>query len=373
MTAKTRIILKRFFIISNVLLSCCLLLLYALPYVNQSIFWFINLFAITLPFLLLAQLCFLVLWLFFKSKWGWAPVITLLLSWNFITALYAFKMKEPVKTGIVSDHSLRITTWNVHLFNIPFYKTSLDSSMLKKIKELNPDILTLQEIMYAKDIRHPFSLDSIMQALGFKYHAAGFEEEQYRPEKSDFTHCGVIFSKHPIIAVKTVNATDANNSDFLYADIKVKNDTIRVFNFHLQSLLFTQQDYNALSDVRKGKVENVLPGGKAILKKMKIAYAMRAQQVNNILPGIENSPYPVVVCGDFNDVPASYTYQKLSHNLLDAQREAGKGIGRSFKFISPTLRIDYILSDERISPVNAFIDRNPASDHFPFTADFQLK
>jgi endonuclease/exonuclease/phosphatase family metal-dependent hydrolase len=159
----------------------------------------------------------------------------------------------------------------------------------------------------------------------------------------------------------------------LYADIKVLNDTIRVFNFHLQSLFFNQQDYRSLSDVKRGDVEKVLPGGKAILKKMKTAYTMRALQVNNILPEIESSPYRVIVCGDFNDVPASYTYQQLSHNLRDAQREAGTGIGRSFKFLSPTLRIDYILSDKRIMPVNAFTDHHSASDHFPFTAEFSIK
>jgi len=373
MTAKTRIILKRFFIFSNILLSCCLLLLHALPYVNQSDFWFVNLFAITLPFLLLAQLCFLVVWLFFKSKWWCLPVITMLLSWKFITAFYAFKVKEPEKTKIVSSHSLRITTWNVRLFNYQQNYTFFDTPMLNKITELNADIISLQEMMYAKDKNDQLSLDSMCRKLGFQYSAAGFEDESFKPYKSRFTYCGVIFSKHPIIAVKTIKATDANNSDFLYADIQVNNDTIRVFNFHLQSLLFTREDYNALSQVRKGKVENALPGGKAILKKMKIAHAMRAQQVNSILPEIETRPYPVIVCGDFNDVPASYTYQKLSHNLLDAQREAGKGIGRSFKFISPTLRIDYILSDKRMKPVNAFIDHIHASDHFPFTADFQLK
>ncbi len=373
MTPKTRIILRHLFITGNLLLSCCLLLLHILPYANQGDFWFVNLFAITLPFLLLAQLCFLVVWLLNKSKWIWLPVVTLLLSWNYMMAFYAFKIKDPVKNRIVSDHSLRITTWNVRLFNYQQNLTFFDTPMLKKITELNADIVSLQEMMYAKDKKDPLSLDSMCRKLGFQYSAAGFEDESFKPYKSRFTYCGVIFSKYPIVAVKTVAATDANNSDFLYADIKVKNDTIRVFNFHLQSLLFTRQDYNALSEVRKGKVENALPGGKAILKKMKIAYALRALQVKNILPEIENSPCPVIVCGDFNDVPASYTYQKLSHNLLDAQREAGKGIGRSFKFISPTLRIDYILSDKSLKPVNAFIDRIHASDHFPFTADFQLK
>lgn len=373
MTANTRIILKKFFVGINLLLTVFLLLLHVLPYISQTHFWFVNLFALALPFLLFAQGCFFTVWLFFKSKWKWLPVITILLSWKFLTSFYSFSIKTPAKIRKDTDQTMRVVSWNVQMFNIPFYKTFLDTSMVKKVKELDADILSLQEVMYAKDINHPLSLDSISKQLGYQYHAAGFEDETFKPDKSYFTYCGIIFSKYPITAVKTIKATDANNSDFLYADIKMNNDTLRVFSFHLQSLFFTQEDYRSLSDVKKGKVEKVLPGGKAILKKMRAAYSMRALQVKNILPEIENSPYPVIVCGDFNDVPASYTYQKLSNNLVDAQREAGKGIGRSFKFISPTLRIDYILSDKRLKPVNAFIDRNPASDHFPFTADFIWK
>lgn len=373
MTANTRTILKKFLIGINLLLTVFLLLLHVLPYINQTSFWFVNLFALALPFLAAAQFCFFFIWLFLKSKWKWLPVATILLSWKFLASFYTFSTKTPDKTRKDKAQTMRVVSWNVKMFNIPFYKTFLDTSMVKKIKELDADILSLQEVMYAKDIKDPLSLDSISKQLGYPYYAAGFEDETFRPYESFFTYCGVVFSKYPVTAVKTIKATNENNSDFLYADIKVKNDTLRVFSFHLQSLFFTLEDYRSLSDVRKGKVENALPGGKAILKKMRAAYSRRALQVKNILPEIDNSPYPVLVCGDFNDVPASYTYQKLSDHLLDAQCEAGKGIGRSFKFISPTLRIDYILSDKRLKPVNVFIDRNPASDHFPLTADFKLK
>jgi hypothetical protein len=204
MTAKTRIIFKRFVIGINLLLSSCLLLLHILSYINQADFWFVNLFALALPFLLLAQLCFFLIWMGLKSRWKWVSVITVLLSWKFILVFFAFHLNAPGKNKAVSNTALRITTWNVHLFNIPFYKTSLDSSMVTKIKELNPAVLSIQEMMYAKDLRSPLSLDSIRFTLGYQYSAAGFEDEQYKTYKSLFTYCGVIFSKYPILSVKTV-------------------------------------------------------------------------------------------------------------------------------------------------------------------------
>jgi len=84
-----------------------------------------------------------------------------------------------------------------------------------------------------------------------------------------------------------------------------------------------------------------------------------------------NSPYPVVITGDLNDVPNSYTYFKVRGSLKDAFLEKGYGIGRTFRSLSPTLRIDYIFTDPRFSVAQFKREKKNYSDHYMIVADIR--
>jgi endonuclease/exonuclease/phosphatase family metal-dependent hydrolase len=75
----------------------------------------------------------------------------------------------------------------------------------------------------------------------------------------------------------------------------------------------------------------------------------------------------------FNDVPNSYTYFTIKGNRQDAFIEKGKGIGRTYSNVSPTLRIDYILASKKfkVSQLKEYI--LPFSDHYPLVADLKWK
>ena len=79
---------------------------------------------------------------------------------------------------------------------------------------------------------------------------------------------------------------------------------------------------------------------------------------------MNTSPYPIILCGDFNDTPTSYTYKQLSEGLNDSFSNAGLGIGQTYNGKFPTLRIDYILHSPEFE-LNSFktTDVN-LSDHF---------
>jgi endonuclease/exonuclease/phosphatase family metal-dependent hydrolase len=84
-----------------------------------------------------------------------------------------------------------------------------------------------------------------------------------------------------------------------------------------------------------------------------------------------NSPYPVVLTGDLNDVPNSYTYFKVRGSFKDAFLEKGYGIGRTFRSLSPTLRIDYIFTDPRFSVVQFKREKKDYSDHYMIVTDIR--
>jgi endonuclease/exonuclease/phosphatase family metal-dependent hydrolase len=109
------------------------------------------------------------------------------------------------------------------------------------------------------------------------------------------------------------------------------------------------------------------------MRKMKNAFMIRAVQASNIQAQLAKSPYPTSITGDFNDVPSSYTYKTIKGNLQDAFLKKGFGIGLTFMGLSPTLRIDYILADNRWEVKGwESVDEN-LSDHHMVFSDLLLK
>ena len=110
-----------------------------------------------------------------------------------------------------------------------------------------------------------------------------------------------------------------------------------------------------------------------LISKFKNGFLKRRVQADNVRTEIDKSPYPVVVCGDFNDVPNSYAYETIGHDLQDAFVVKGAGMGRTFSGISPTLRIDNIFIDKRYTISQFKLIPKKLSDHFPLFADINLQ
>jgi endonuclease/exonuclease/phosphatase family metal-dependent hydrolase len=182
----------------------------------------------------------------------------------------------------------------------------------------------------------------------------------------------IIFSRYPIVNRQKISfLSKGYNNFFQFVDIVKNNDTIRVFNIHLQSLKFnrTNRDY-----IDNPTFENSddMEQSKNILAKFKWAFTKRKIQTYYVSAAIKQSPYPVIVCGDFNDVPNSYAYQKIGDGLQNCFVEKGYGIGRTFSDIAPTLRIDNIFvarafTVDQFSRINKLL-----SDHFPIITDVLL-
>jgi endonuclease/exonuclease/phosphatase family metal-dependent hydrolase len=194
--------------------------------------------------------------------------------------------------------------------------------------------------------------------------------------KDDFDryhHFGrIIFSKLPIINKQTVvNYPNDYNATFQYIDVLKGNDTIRVFNVHLQSLKFSQANLEYLDKAGINSDSNITES-KSIISKIKTGFIKRSAQANFIKDEINHSPYPVIVCGDFNDVPNSYSYETIGAGLQNAFVEKGYGIARTFTTISPTLRIDNIFADKKFTVVQFTRVKKLLSDHFPILTDLIL-
>jgi endonuclease/exonuclease/phosphatase family metal-dependent hydrolase len=212
----------------------------------------------------------------------------------------------------------------------------------------------------------------ISHDLDYPYY---FFSPDYRGGNGMYQTGVILFSRFPILHTDQIkySSPDSTRSteSLIFADLDVNGRTVRVFTTHLQSVLFRSKDFRDFEIIRNVE-DSMLEASKSIAKKLKRAYSLRSSQADRVRTELDRSPYPLIICGDFNDVPNSYTYFKIRGNRKDAFIDKGSGIGRTYVHLSPTLRIDYILADKQFKVAQVGKFPLPYSDHHPLVTDLIL-
>jgi endonuclease/exonuclease/phosphatase (EEP) superfamily protein YafD len=152
----------------------------------------------------------------------------------------------------------------------------------------------------------------------------------------------------------------------IYCDIKIETDTVRVYNCHLQSYGIKSSEYSVLDSLNFGNQR--LKELKTVGSKLMKGNIYRAGQVKKLANHIATCHFPVIVCGDFNDTPISFTYGKISSLLDDSFVESGWGISNTYRGELPQYRIDYIFHSNQFTAFNYKRHLVTYSDHFPISA-----
>ncbi len=371
MASKLRIFTKRVLIFINYGFVFLFLLACIAPYLDPQSWWFISFLGIGFPFWLLAVTGFLTWWLFLKRRYALISAIALVLGFKSITVFFAFKIPKKF-VAEKKPQTIRIATWNVARF-IEMKRNNNKGSqsrlkMLEQIRLQNADILCLQEFFHSYDPAWYPNLDYMRDSLHYPY----FYYSHDIDGDKHFTG-NAIFSRYPIIDSGLIRYPRPTLPEALmHADIRLKNRIIRVYTTHLQSVQLVKTDYEKIDKIKEGD-EGIVSNSKTIYSKIKIGVVNRTIQTDIIKQVLGDSPYPVIFCGDLNDIPNSYTYFKIRGDMQDAFLKKGFGIGRTFSAISPTLRIDYIFADTRFR-IHQFkrIIKN-YSDHYMLVSDIELK
>ncbi|MGX5684592.1 endonuclease/exonuclease/phosphatase family protein [Chryseobacterium cucumeris] len=179
-----------------------------------------------------------------------------------------------------------------------------------------------------------------------------------------------ILTKHKIINQQIIDPQDEEvRIPGVLADIEIKGRTYRFIDVYLNPFRF-QKDMvrlNGNTDTDEQKIKDVV-------KRLIPTFKKHQDQVALIREVIDNSPYPVILTGDFNSVPNSYEYYHLSEGLEDAFLTAGKGSATSFHDYKFPIRIDYIFSSKSLKAISYEIDRSVSiSDHYPVTVTFSTE
>ena len=324
---------------------------YVAPLVNPSNFSFFSIFGLAYPILFFINVFFIVFWLFVDVKYVLLSMLCLLGGYSHLNEFIAFNSpgQADVKTFSIVSYNIgnARSAYNKDKAKQKQKKTKL-SNFLSRFND--EDIICFQEV-------GAFATDVLSKNIDLSY--------KHKLDKGT-----VIYSKHPIINKGQIDFGTITNS-CLWADIAIGLDTIRVYNIHFQSNAITN-DANEILDKPDLNDENTWLGIRGIVKKYLQRHIKRAKQASLVKEHLKECPYPVIVCGDFNDTPLTYTYEIMNEGLVDNFVYAGNGIGTTFNDRIPLLRIDYILTDPNLNIHNFNIIKEKHSDHFPIASQLSF-
>ena len=372
-----RIVTRRVFVVLNIITVILFLLACANAFLHPGRWWLIALLGLVFPLLLLLLFLFFVIGIFVPGwrRWSLISLLAMVIGWPNIHSFLAFHAGAGFHEE-KAPAAIRVMTWNVRSFDEFITRKKGGSrhqpKMLQFIGGQHPDVLCIQEFFNSGVAADSCNIPFIQERLRLPYY---FFSRDYVNKGAKYEAGVIIFSRYPIVDTMVMAYSRPggfhSTESLISADIHVGKDTIRVYTTHLQSVLFHGKDFHDL-EIIKNVDDSILMASKSIAKKLGYAFRHRGDQAEEVRAQLDKSPYPSVICGDFNDVPNSYTYFTIRKDWQDAFIKKGFGIGRSYKFISPTLRIDYILASPDFNILQCRRFALPWSDHNPVVADMEV-
>jgi endonuclease/exonuclease/phosphatase family metal-dependent hydrolase len=348
----------------HILLSIYTLIAYICVYIPPAVFWPSGFISLSIPVIMIGHFFFFIYWLLQAPSKALLPLIVVLLGFPLHkrTLSLHFNAAEPSP-----EHTFKVLSYNARMFNLYEDKKKFRSNeIISWVVDNDADIKCIQEF-YNKDNSKTFNtITKLSGKTDYRYYMTPLFEGL--SNKRGFLGVA-IFSRHPIVGYGDIDFGKRNLNKGVYADIKINTDTVRIFNVHLHSMSIRTDSLFTIDDYANFK-ENYLDA----IRRLKRGFITRDKQISVLEQHIKASPHKVIVCGDFNDVPYSYTYQKMKGMLNNAFEEAGRGFGFTYNGKIFFLRIDNQFVDERLQVMNFRTHRNiPYSDHFPITATYSLK
>jgi endonuclease/exonuclease/phosphatase family metal-dependent hydrolase len=298
-----------------------------------------------LPLLIAANGVLLLYWLI-RRRWLLAliPILTIACCIPYIGTLYQFRFDDPKEN---TQSGLKIASYNVAMFG---RETSgfMAQDILAEMRRQKVDILCMQEYN---------------ETSGDKKNSDSYKE--YFPYMQTGREDMVIYSRYPITANKTILFEETNNSA-MWADIDVNGTEYRVFNVHLETTGINRTLRKAgktmlqqHQELDKNRLLNAIYGN------YMMGMMFRSGQAITIANEKRESDKPIILCGDFNDIPYSYVYNTVKGDMVDGFKECGAGWMYTYRSKNKPVRIDYIFHDQSIKGISYYKTELTYSDHFP--------
>ncbi|MCU0362025.1 MAG: endonuclease/exonuclease/phosphatase family protein [Bacteroidales bacterium] len=356
-------ILHRVLLAVNILLALSLVMSYLAAHVNPGVTALPAFFGLAYPYILLLNIFIAIVWLMLLRYE--AAISIVVIAAGFTHFSNYIKLGKP---GEDKENTFKVLSYNIHLFN--YYEKNggpaTEARIMNFIKAQNADIILLQEFYITGNISRKEAELRKMLGSGYRSHLKMIASGKNR-------YYGIAtFTKYPVLRKGEI-VHKGSSSLTIYTDLLIGDDTVRVYNNHLQSFRLKRISNSFLQDMTNPDEKESVNEVKDLSLSLRNGFVRRAGQAIRVKEHVNSSPFPVIVAGDFNDTPVSYAYRKLRSGLNDSFVTSGYGAGFTYKGNYPPNRIDYILYDKKI--VNSHFDilRVRFSDHYPVVAWFKKK
>jgi endonuclease/exonuclease/phosphatase family metal-dependent hydrolase len=335
---------------------------YLAVHINPISFALPALFGLAYPYFLVLNILMVIIWAMLLKYEAFISVVVIAIGFNHFSNYIRLAKPTNDKEG-----TFRVLSYNIHLFTSFESKnrSGSEKKILESLKSHKPDILCLQEVYFKGSVAE--RENSFRKLLGEKYYS---HMKVLKSGKNRFYGIAT-FSRFPIVRKGEI-VHPASSSLSIFTDVLINKDTFRIYNNHLQSFRLKNMERSFAIEFSSDDKET-MDEVKYLSMSLKNGFIRRSMQAKMVKNHINNSPYPVIVAGDFNDTPVSYTYRKIRKGLQDSFVNSGYGAGFTYRGKYPPNRIDYILYDNTLD--NSFFEtiKLKYSDHYPIIAYFRKK
>lgn len=344
----------------NALITGTLLLVAYSPHLHPTTHPVAACLGLAFPLFLFANGCFLFFWLLIQQyRAALLPLLGFVCCYPQLSTYLPIALQEAAPP----EGSFKLLSYNIMGF-AGHMKQEGHNPILDYLRQSEADVLCLQEYSTSDNTRRHLAQRDVEEAL------KAYPYRRITTVGDSHNHANRLacYSKFPILRAETVKYASHYNGSVAY-ELLVGEDTLLVVNNHLESNKLTMKDKVVYEDMLKSpQKEKMKSGIRQLVKKLAEASALRAPQADSIAALIRRSPHRhVVVCGDFNDSPISYTHRTIaSGELTDAFVQTGNGLGISYNQHKFYFRIDHILLSKSLKAYNCTVDRSiKESDHYP--------
>lgn len=334
-----------------------MLLVWLVPRVDPAYMWALPMLGLVAPAIYVLTLLLMLYWVIrWRLKRALLMLVMVLIGSCSVSLFWrpeshrAALQRKYDKEFSYGRSAIKVLSYNLRQLYDDRGESAADE-VAALIDSLRPDILCLQEYnegLAERSEHFRAMLDRYKQAT------FGLKRDEARPQ--------MILSSFRILRSGVITSPRTS----VWADLLVRDDTVRVVSNHLQSTGITALDnayitgYEYLLDTaREEKI-------RSIVGRFHENCVLRADQVDSIRHHLDTAaPRYRIVCGDFNDTPISYTYRRMARGLNDAFAECGSGYSHTFRGFFNALRIDYLLASENFEVLSYEVLDEPHSDHLP--------
>ncbi|RYY71306.1 MAG: hypothetical protein EOO13_03615 [Chitinophagaceae bacterium] len=346
------------------------------PYADPFKYWPVAIAGLLFPGVIVLVVFFGITWLFIKKKRALYSLTTMLIC---IPAVYITFGIHPFSSFSEPKDkaALRVLSWNVGLMNYTETDTIVaiknNITIFQKIKATNADVVCLQEFFSEIVPGHHYNImDSLARNLGYPYY---YFSRDVAKVDGNFFSGSIIFSRHKIVdsSRSVFPLTGLYAGSIIRTGILMDKDTINVYTSRLQLMRFQGDEYQELHNI-KTVSGNTISDTKSMIGKLRFGYHFLSQQADFIRAVLDSSQRPYLFAGDLNNIPLSYTYGKVKADLNDAWANKGRGFGRTFQYISPTLRLDHFFYDDhfKLLQIKRILEEGE-TDHHGLLVDMTIK